>query len=376
MKIFLTKCPSYEGVEEKIREGIDSLGGILKFVKEGDNVLLKPNLLGFYKPERGITTHPSIVKAIARIIRECKANPIIADSPGMGISYTKWSLKRTYEVCGMENIEDAILNYDVNVGKMGRFEVIKPACDCDLIINIPRLKTHSLTILTGAVKNLYGLIPGLTKLSYHSTHKDMESFSHLLFELLGSIKKPQLIIMDGIIGMDGDGPADGNLKNVGVIIISDDPVLADLVALKIVGIPTFLISDFKKREDILKNAEFFGEPLSSLILKKPFSLPTSASPWGWLGSYLKPILTVKPVVRDNCNGCETCVNVCLQGAIKIENNRAKIDDALCIRCYCCQESCPNQAIALKRSMSNRLVSKIAKTRFYRIFEEIYHFLKR
>ncbi|MEW6007012.1 MAG: 4Fe-4S binding protein, partial [bacterium] len=99
------------------------------------------------------------------------------------------------------------------------------------------------------------------------------------------------------------------------------------------------------------------------------------SAWGWLGSYLKPVLTVKPVVRNNCNACGTCVNVCLQGAIRIEKQRAKIDDNRCIRCYCCQESCPNQAIGLKSSISNKIVSKIAKTRFYRIFEEMYHIIK-
>lgn len=376
MKVALLSCLSYEQVEEKIREGIALIGGISQFVKNGDNILLKPNLLGFYKPERGITTHPSIVRAIAKLIKECGANPIIADSPGMGISYTKWSLKRTYEVCGMEDIEEAILNYDVDIGKMGRFEVIKPACDCSLIINLPKLKTHVLTVLTGAVKNLYGLIPGLTKLSYHSTHRDKDSFSHLLFEILENIKKPQLVIMDGIIGMEGEGPTDGNLRKANVIIISDDPVLADLVALKITGIPTSLIPDFEKRKEILKNCEFFGEPIKDLILKKPFVLPTSVSPWGWLGKYLKPILTIKPVVRNNCTGCGTCVNVCIQGAIKLENNIAKINDNLCIRCYCCQESCPYQAIVLKRSISNRLVSKIARTRFYRIFEEIYRLVKR
>lgn len=376
MKVFLASCSSYDEIEEKIRDGIEAIGGISQFVKQKDNVLLKPNLLGFYKPERGITTHPSFVQAIARIVKRSGANPIIADSPGMGISYTKWSLKRTYEVCEMDKIEDAILNYDVGIGRMGRFEVIKPACDCELIINIPKLKTHSLTILTGAVKNLYGLIPGLAKLSYHSTHRDRESFSKLLFELLENIKKPQLTIMDGIIGMDGDGPADGNLRPVGIIIISDDPILADLVALKIIGIPISLIPELEKRSDIFEKGEFFGEPLNDLILKKPFALPTSASPWGWLGRYLKPVLTVKPVIRNNCDGCGTCVKVCLQQAIKLENKKAKISDGLCIRCYCCQESCPNQAIGLKRSFSNRLILKIAKTRLYRIFEEAYHFIKK
>ncbi len=376
MKVSLISAKSYDIIEEKIREGLEAMGGIAQFVKKGDNVLLKPNLLGFYKPERHITTHPSIVRAIARIIKEEEAYPIIADSPGMGISYTKWSLKRAYEVCGMEGIGGAILNYDTSVRKIGHFEIITPALDCDLIINIPKLKTHSLTVFTGAVKNLYGLIPGLTKLSYHSTHKTKEAFSSLLFDILETIKKPQLTIMDGIIGMDGNGPADGNLRDVGVIIISTNPVLADLVALKIMRIPHSLVPDFKKCEDLLIMAEFFGEPLKELILKKPFVLPVSASPWGWLGSYLKPILTVKPVIRNTCNGCGTCVNVCLQGAIKLEKKGAKINDELCIRCYCCQESCPNQAISLKRSISYRLLSKIARTRFYRIFEEMYCLIKR
>ncbi|HAV43635.1 TPA: hypothetical protein DCX15_06460 [bacterium] len=371
MKVALFQVKSYEGVEEKIREGIEAMGGISQFAKKGDKVLLKPNLLGFYRPERGITTHPSIVKAVARIVRECGATPIIADSPGMGISYTQCSLKKLYEVCGITMIEEAVLNYDTRTSKLGHFEIIRPVIDCNLIINIPKLKTHALTVLTGAVKNLYGLIPGLSKLSYHLTHRDTESFSRLLFELLEVIEKPQLAIVDGIIGMDGDGPMDGNLRNVGVIIISDTPILADLIALKIVGIPCSLLPGHKKRQDLLKSAELFGDPLSRLILKEPFILPKSIPSCEWL-SFLKPLLTATPVIRKDCNGCGTCVNVCLQGAIRLEQGRASIEDRLCIRCYCCQESCPNQAIALKRSILYRFILRITKTRYYRIFEKIYH----
>ncbi|MEW6007990.1 MAG: DUF362 domain-containing protein, partial [bacterium] len=145
MRVCLLSAKSYDSAEEKIREGFEKIGGISQFVQSGDNVLLKPNLLGFYKPERMITTHPSIVKAIAKIVKEKGANPIIADSPGMGISYTKWSLKRTYDTCGMEGIE-AELNYDTTSERIGYFDIIKPALEANFIINLPKLKTHTLTV--------------------------------------------------------------------------------------------------------------------------------------------------------------------------------------------------------------------------------------
>lgn len=364
MKVAALRCSDYE--EERVflavRKGIELIGGIglLK-----GKVLLKPNLLGFYHPDRGITTHPAVVKAIAKLTKSIGGRPIIADSPGMGIPYTRESLKKLYRITQMEGL-NAELNYDPEFkgffSQDRGFRLIKPIGEVDSVVNIPKLKTHSFTILSCSVKNLFGLIPGFDKLGYHSTLSKVEEFSSMLFSL-AEVVKPKLTVVDGIVGMEGNGPAGGVLRKVGWIIISDNPILADLAVCRLIGWRPEIVPGFSKRAELFDKGEWLGEEV--VPLSPPFRLPQGTAPWRRLGRYLKPLFTAKPVISKGCVSCGVCQKTCPKGAIKIKGDTTVIDDSLCIRCYCCQELCPHQAILLKSSIWAKTFSYLVEKRIYR-----------
>lgn len=364
MKIAILKCPDYDEkrVFSAVAKGIELIGGIdaLK-----GKTLLKPNLLGFYHPDRGITTHPAVVKAIAQLTKSVGGKPYLADSPGMAIPYTKESLKKLYQITQMEGL-GVNLNYDTEskgfFSQDTGFKLIKLIGEVDSVVNIPKLKTHSYTILSCAVKNLFGLIPGFDKLGYHSTLPKIEDFSSMLFRL-AEVVRPKLTIVDGIVGMEGNGPAGGILRDVGWIIVSDNPILADLAACRLIGWRTEIVPGLKERTRLFNKCEWFGEEVVSLF--PPFLLPQGVAPWGRLGRYLKPVFTAKPVVSKACIGCEICEKTCPRKAIKIKDGQAMIDDSLCIRCYCCQELCPQGAILLKSSILAKAITFLVDKGIYR-----------
>ncbi|MDI6752091.1 MAG: DUF362 domain-containing protein [bacterium] len=364
MRIAILRCPDYdeERVFSAVKKAVELIGGIdgLK-----GKILLKPNLLGFYHSDRGITTHPSVVKAIAKLTKSFGGRPVIADSPGMGIPYNKESLKKLYKTTQMEGL-GADLNYNTEFKGFffqdKGFRLISLVGEVDSVINIPKLKTHSYTVLSCAVKNLFGLIPGFDKLGYHSTLPKIEDFSSMLF-CLADVVQPKLTIVDGIVGMEGDGPSGGVIRRVGWIIVSDNPILADLAACRLIGWKPEIVPGLSERAKLFDRCEWFGDEV--MPISPPFRLPQSVAPWKRFGRYLKPFFTAKPVVSMACIGCEICKKTCPRGAIKIKEGRAMIDDLLCIRCYCCQELCPQGAILLKNSVLAKTLSYLVEKRIYR-----------
>lgn len=231
-KVSIVKCPEYdyETVKNAVRESIDLLGGISAFVNPGDRVLIKVNLLIRRKPEKVTTTHPSLAQALAEIVIDAGGTPIIGDSPGGYHFYNKGTLEAVYETCGMKQAAEesgAELNYNTDVvdvpypeGRiMKSIKTIKPVLEVDKIISIPKIKTHMMTVYSGAVKNLFGIIPGSYKAEYHLRFDDTNDFADLLIDIC-SFVKPVLTVMDAVIGMEGYGPTNGNPKKVGLIISS------------------------------------------------------------------------------------------------------------------------------------------------------------
>jgi len=234
MDISLLRCEDYEydKVKEAIDRTFDNLGGISKYIKPGMKVLLKINLLMKKKPQEATTTHPVFVEALTRAVQEAGGIVTIADSPG-GL-YTEKALKGVYSICGIEETAKrtgAILNYDTGFeevsfpdGKITKsFMVIKPVIDADLIITVPKLKTHGMTLFTGAVKNLFGVIPGTYKAEYHFRMPDKKDFCSMLVDLCQCVK-PSLAIMDAIVGMEGNGPSDCVKNNYNSLHKSADMV--------------------------------------------------------------------------------------------------------------------------------------------------------
>jgi uncharacterized protein (DUF362 family) len=246
-KISIAKCDSYsiEKVRNAVRQSVEHLGGMSSFVNPGDRVLLKVNLLMRRKPEKVTTTHPYVAQAVAELVLEAGGKPMIGDSPGGYHFYNRKVLESVYETCGMKEAalnSGAELNYNTEAvdvpfpeGRiMKSIKTIKPVLEADKIINLPKIKTHMMTVYSGAVKNLFGIIPGSYKSEYHLRFEDTRDFADLLIDIC-MFSKPVLTVMDAVEGMEGYGPAHGNPRKVGLIISGTDPYNLDVAASQIIG---------------------------------------------------------------------------------------------------------------------------------------------
>ncbi|MFC1533596.1 DUF362 domain-containing protein [Thermodesulfobacteriota bacterium] len=338
--------------EPRIEPLLEPLGGMAEFIEEGDRVLLKVNLLSAREPEKAVTTHPALVRAVALAVKEAGGQPYIGDSPSG--TFSKRTLRKAYERSGLEDLanEDNIpLNYDTGIRKLDIPEYKKlkrsPFCnfvlDADKIIALPKLKTHSFQYMTLACKIMYGAIPGLTKAKYHAQFPSRDAFADMLLDVLKMVK-PQLVIMDGITGMQGQGPASGDPVELGWVLASTDLVAMDIAICKALGIEPVWIPVLKRAKIRHLWPESIGYPLLSPeeITLKGFKFPNTAN------HLLTGLRATKksPIITDKCIGCGDCEQICPKGAVEVTDEVAKINYLKCIQCFCCHEVCPEGAIRL------------------------------
>ncbi len=368
-KIVLRKCRTYDlkEIKSSILSIFESLGGVNKFFSRGEKILIKPNLLSARLPEEGVTTHPSIVKAVAEIIIENGGIPYIGDSPSIE------SFQKVVARTGMQEIsremgirlisfEDSV-NVDFKEGEFKKLEVARPVLEVDKIVNIAKLKTHTQFILTLGVKNMFGIVPGRRKAECHIRFgNDLLSFSKFLIDLY-RFKKPVITIIDGILGMDGNGPANGRKRWFGILIGSENALAID----------TF-ISYFSGLGDgysIVKAGEKMGIKGSKIdeieiingdsFVLLNFKLPDSTPPskrFSFFTTRLKSSLPRPFINRELCKLCMLCTEVCQTDSIKKDSKGLKIDYRNCISCFCCQEVCPYNAIEIKRGILGEILRKL------------------
>jgi len=370
--ISLQKCAQYDNkiLKDKILMGLRQIDFDLTNLKN-KRVCLKPNLLMPFNPERAVTTHPEIFRAVAQIVRDYTDNIVLIESPNF------FPLKSTIRKTGLAGIVDdlKIDVADINVTETLKFpsahcyksiDISKAFFDVDYIINMPKLKTHGLTHYTGAVKNLFGAMPGLSKSRMHMRAPSQMEFCEFLLDLYGGLlngfEKPKKFIhvMDAVVGMEGEGPGpSGTPKNIGAVIIGDDAVALDYVAVNLVGLnvkKVFTITEGFKRGYGAKSPDeikMMGEPLEDMRITD-FKAPPNSVMGGamWLAALptVKNLFVEKPVPKAGvCTLCYDCMKVCPAGAItKAEKARVPLYNyRKCIRCFCCMETCPEAAIYLK-----------------------------
>jgi len=374
--VALKKCPDYdpEKTYQSVVESIELLGGISSFIKKGEKVLLKPNLLSAKPVERAVTTHPAIIEAVIRIVKDAGALPFIGDSPGIGSAgqvAARSGIKGVADRYGIEivNLSEGI-RVENSKGKVfKRFDISKAAFEADAIINIPKLKTHAMMTMTLGVKNMFGCVPGKRKVSWHfEAGHDKKAFAKMLVELY-QLLSPRLTIIDGIIGMEGDGPGSGIPRKMGLIAASADAVAMDVIigrmaGLDFDGLPTTEAAiELGIGETDPERIEVLGDAASMIF--KDFLLPETVEPRfaSWIPNFIKThmekALTSRPVVLyDLCKECSICVNSCPPGAMKV-TDKLRIDYEHCIRCYCCHELCPEGAIDIKKGWGMKLLGTTA-----------------
>lgn len=363
VKVALLHCEDYNEtmVFSSVNETLNLLGGLDKFVAEGQKVLVKPNMLAAALPEEAVCTHPLVVKAVLKLILQLGAHPVVGDSPAVGSTEKVAQKNGIAQVCSELNVP--LVSFDnpqeivFNAGHVcKKFLIDKAVIDADVIINVPKLKTHGLTSYTGGVKNLFGCIPGKNKAQFHLRMPNHLDFSAMLVDLY-TLVKPQLILMDGVIGMEGAGPRNGKPRKIGALLASTSSVALDFVAASIIGmnpldVPTTKAAlsrgiDVHSSDDItIAGAALDGFIIKNFAHTSAFtSLSSMPRP---LMSFLQNRLVAKPHIGDKCIGCGICKESCPPQVIKLENKKAVISYDKCIRCYCCQELCPHDAIELKK----------------------------
>jgi len=364
-KVSVVKCYSYdeEFVLEKVRKALDLIGFE---IKEGSKVLLKPNVLSAKSPEEAITTHPAIINAICKILKEKKCKISIGDSSGIGIEGTKEAFNKTgiKEIAKRYNAElipfekSKIIYKKINGKILKGIHVSKSILDADFIINMPKLKTHTLVGYTGAVKNMFGIIPGGKKSYYHKICGNQITFADLLVDIY-NCRIPDLNIMDGIIGMEGNGPAAGKIKKTGIIIASKSGIALDFVAAKIIDFKTddILTNKALVKRGLKPEINVVGEKNIKVSYKQP--VKTIRKVPGFLIKVFYSL--VNPEIKVNkkkCKKCLVCLKACPVKAISLINNEIKINKKKCILCYCCHELCPEKAIIIGHSSIARFITSL------------------
>jgi len=362
--VVLKACEAYD--EAVVQAAVDEIfalcGGVESFVKPGDRVLIKINLLMKRTPDQATTTHPVVAKAIVRAVQRAGATAILADSPGG--PYTRGHLRGIYEACGISAVMQetgCILNDDFSVttrylenGKAARhLDLIGVLDHVDAVITVGKLKTHGLTTMTGCMKNLYGTIPGTTKVEYHARYQDAALFSDMLLDICAAVK-PCFAILDAVMGMEGEGPSGGRPRAIGALIGGANPHAVDAVGARLIGLEPRQVTTLEaaQKRSLLPAYALVGDPLEPMIIRD-FDIPMGLRRGSWVRmmNKLPQALRPRPVfMHRKCDGCGTCVRACPAGAITMdEKRRPHVDVRKCIRCYCCQELCPKNDVEVRRN---------------------------
>ncbi|MDZ7700203.1 MAG: DUF362 domain-containing protein [Deltaproteobacteria bacterium] len=342
-----------------VREAVDRALDLFPIDARGKKVLIKPNVLRASGPEEGIVTHPAVLRAVVeRVEAMTPASLVVGDNPGL---FNYGDNEESFKQAGLmeaakghyENIGNASRPVSFDPEFMARVNVSEAVLDADLIISLPKFKTHGLTVITGAIKNSYGILPGAQKALLHKAAGSPKRFHEVIVEVFG-IRVPDLFIMDAVVGMEGNGPASPDLRDIGLILASNNAVALDAVMARMMGLDPGRLRFFEKAVELgfgsfdSEQIEIEGEfkPLSDFKLPPLGGEAILDNPAIQDMIHQKTLLTPR-ADPDLCTACETCVEQCPGSALTMVDGLPQVDMDLCVTCFCCQEICPEKAMVLR-----------------------------
>lgn len=379
--VSIVRCENYapENCEKAIDAVLAPLGG-LDWVKPGMRVVIKTNLVAAAKPEKAVTTHPSLLTALTKRLSEKGASVVVGDSPGN--LFNAKVLNHVYSVCGLHEVEaaGAVLNQnfeqknanfpDAKVAK--HFAYTAYLDDADAIISFCKLKSHGMMSLSAATKNLFGAVPGMTKPEYHFRYPNPLDFAGMIVDL-NSFFKPKLYLVDAVEAMEGNGPTAGTPVHMGAVLAGGNCHKVDMICCKLTGIEPMSVPTLRAAADygfvgetaegieVVGNVDEFVKPDFQRIERGKGMQFENVLP-GKLGTVFSAVaraaLRSSPrLKKKECVGCGLCAEICPAKAIVIEKKKAKIQKKQCIRCFCCQEFCPKGAMKVHRPVVARILNK-------------------
>jgi uncharacterized protein (DUF362 family)/Pyruvate/2-oxoacid:ferredoxin oxidoreductase delta subunit len=369
--IALKECRSYDspGIERAVESALSGALGDDTGPIRGKRVLIKPNLLAAREPARGVTTHPAVVGGVIDFFRAHGAEVAVGDSPAGAVR----GVKRVWENTGMLDLCEArrvpLVNFEASGCATRRvdgrdYPIAGALSDYDLVASVPKLKGHVLTLITAAIKNVFGCVPGFQKSALHLEHPRPGAMSRVLVDVF-SIVRPWVTLVDAVEAMEGDGPSSGSLRNLNFIAASRDCVALDACLSRIVGVDPEQVPT--TREALRRRlGEASAESMVFPLLRpEDLAVDDFRVPGNWkyklipgvAAALLRRLVWVLPAIdAGKCTGCGDCVRVCAAGAMSLEHGRAVVKESLCVSCLCCHEACPHFAVGTRMSRLARLLA--------------------
>jgi uncharacterized protein (DUF362 family)/NAD-dependent dihydropyrimidine dehydrogenase PreA subunit len=349
-------CPaSYQNV----RQAVDRAFELFPIECQGKKVFIKPNVLRASEAEEGICTHPAVLRAVVEKVETLKpAVIVVGDNPGL---FSYGANEESFTTAGLM---EAAKGYYVNIGNdsqkvdfnpdfMNAVSVSRIVLEADIIISLPKFKTHGLTVVTGAIKNSYGFLPGAQKARLHKAAGSPERFHEMLVDVF-RLRPPDLFLVDAVVGMEGNGPASPELRDIGLLLASDNAVALDAIIAAMMGCDPGRLRFLQKAKEAglgdyqLGTIEVIGEfkPIQD------FKIPPLGGEAIFKNQALQEVIHSRTIVRPQvdpeiCTGCGACVDQCPVSALSMGDRMPEVDADTCITCFCCQEICPEKAICLR-----------------------------
>lgn len=348
----------YPATYENCRKAVDQAFKLFPQDIAGKKVVIKPNVLRTSRAEEHIVTNPALLLAVIEKVEELSPLEIVVgDNPGLfNYGDNENSFKQTGLMSAAKgyykNLGDTTQNLPFNPDFMPKICVSKEIMDADIFISLPKFKTHGLTVMTGAIKNSYGILPGAQKARLHQLAGTPERFHEVIVEVF-RLRVPDLFIMDAVVGMEGNGPASPELREIGLVLAADNAVAMDAVVARMMGVDP-------ARLRFLQKAKAFGlgDFVSDMIqiegemqVIANFKLPPLGGEAIAGNQAIQQLMNTRANVKPKanpelCTACGACIEHCPVSALTMKETIPVVDADTCIACFCCQEICPEKAMSL------------------------------